>query len=105
MFKCEQANEGGIMDVHFCYCGYYCAVEAKQIGGKASELQLRQLYNLILAGGWGIVAETVEQVRTMTRVIKNLHRKGQWLSLAEKLDVINNISSEPITAPQAGDIY
>lgn len=59
------AGRNGIADLLICYHGWFVAVEVKQPGGRISRLQQHELGLVEAAGGWAIVAYSVQDVRLL----------------------------------------
>lgn len=53
----------GIPDINCCYKGLYIAIETKDYGNTASELQLAHIRQITKAGGIAFVAYSVEDVK------------------------------------------
>ena len=65
----NQFSQVGVPDIIACYKGRFIGIEVKNETGKTSPLQDVNLEMIANAGGIGVVARTVEDVK---RVIDNL---------------------------------
>jgi hypothetical protein len=70
-------GRNGIPDLLFCHLGYFGALETKSRTGTPSKLQLWELERINRAGGIGIVARTIEQLRQVLDTIETRHRANQ----------------------------
>jgi Holliday junction resolvase len=67
VIKVISASKAGVPDIHFCYEGFYGAIEVKTpaTSNNVSKLQSYNLDCVCNAGGHAIVAWELEQVKDM----------------------------------------
>ena len=61
--KVISANRAGVPDILACCNGKFYGIEVKTPKGKPSELQLKHLEMINEAGGVGIIARSVEDIK------------------------------------------
>jgi glycine cleavage system H lipoate-binding protein len=62
-------QEVGISDILGCYLGRFVAIEFKTPGGELSRRQKRFLEEVVRAGGYALVATSLDQVKELIREI------------------------------------
>lgn len=65
--KTMLANKSGIPDIIACYEGRFIAIEVKTEIGEVTPLQLHKLFVIRKAGGIGIMARSVDDVKKLMR--------------------------------------
>lgn len=66
-------GRNGISDRLVCHRGYFAAFEVKGQGGRVDKLQAWELERVRAAGGWAIVARSVEDV---VRVLNEIEKEA-----------------------------
>jgi Holliday junction resolvase len=64
VFKVSLANRNGVPDLIGCYQGKFFAIEVKRDGKEPTELQKWNLEQIRRAGGYSMVANTLEEVKS-----------------------------------------
>lgn len=67
----NQFSQVGVPDILACYKGYFVGIEVKNEKGKTSALQDINLEQIKRAGGFSLVARSVEDVAKMLEDIDN----------------------------------
>lgn len=76
----NQFSQVGVPDIIACYCGYFIGIEVKNEKGKTSPLQDVNLELIKNAGGYSLVARSVEDVKWVIEDIeKNVLKNDNTL--------------------------
>lgn len=67
------ASKSGVSDIIACVYGKFCAIEVKVGNNTASELQKVKQYKVVQAGGYAIIARSLEDViQLRNRIYRDL---------------------------------
>jgi len=65
------ASKDGVCDVVACIEGMFCSIEVKLDYNKPSELQAVKQSKVAMAGGYAIIAKSIEDVAKLIRLVRS----------------------------------